>query len=101
MQHHRKNNNIKQLDPLPPKFPRTKPPSRVYMERPMAPAAYVAEDCLINGRGGGPWSCEGSMPQHRGMLGGSGWVGEHPHRTKGREEGIGGLQRRNQERDNI
>jgi hypothetical protein len=29
-----------------------------------------------NGRRG-PWSCEGSMPQYRGMPGlGSGWVGE-------------------------
>jgi hypothetical protein len=46
----------------------------------MAPAAYVAEDGLlvISGRRG-PRSCEGSMPQCRGMPGpgsGSGWVGE-------------------------
>jgi hypothetical protein len=45
----------------------------------MAPAAYVAEDGLsgISGRRG-PWSCEGSMPQCRGMPGqgvGSGCVG--------------------------
>jgi hypothetical protein len=35
--------------------------------------AYVAED------GFGPWSCEDSMPQYRGMPGPvsrSGWVGE-------------------------
>ena len=42
----------------------------------------------INGRGG-PWSCEDSMLQHRGMLecevGVGGWVGEYPHR--GRERG--------------
>ena len=33
---------------------------------------------VINGRRG-PWSCEGSMPQYRGMPGprsGSGWVGD-------------------------
>ena len=33
---------------------------------------------VINGRRG-PWSCEGSMPQYRGMPGpgsGNGWVGE-------------------------
>ena len=45
----------------------------------MAPAAYVVEDDLfINGRRG-PWSCEGSMLQCRGLPGpGSrcGWVGE-------------------------
>ena len=49
------------------------------MEGPMTPAAYVAEDDLvgINGRRG-PWSCEGLMPQYRGMPGpgnGSGCVG--------------------------
>ena len=49
------------------------------MEGPMTPAAYVAEDVLsdISGRGG-PWSCEGSMPQCRGMPGRggrSGWAG--------------------------
>jgi hypothetical protein len=40
------------------------------MERLVALAAYVAEDGLvvINGRRG-PWSCEGSMPQYRGMPG--------------------------------
>ena len=35
-------------------------------------------DLLVNGRRG-PWSCEGSVPQCRGMPGigsGSGWVGE-------------------------
>jgi hypothetical protein len=33
----------------------TTPPTRVHMEGPMAPAAYVAEDGLI-------WSCGGLMP---------------------------------------
>ena len=43
----------------------------------MSPAAYVAENG-INGRRG-PWSCEGSMPQCRGMprqRSRSKWVGE-------------------------
>jgi hypothetical protein len=35
------------------------------------------------------------MPQHKGIecgeLGVSGWVGEHPHRSRGREDGIGSL----------
>jgi hypothetical protein len=35
---------------------------------------------VINGRRG-PWFCEGSMPQCRGM---QEWVGEHPHRSRGR-----------------
>ena len=44
----------------------------------MALGVYVAEDGLVNGRRS-PWSCEGSMPQYRGMSGpksGSEWVGE-------------------------
>ena len=43
---------------------------------------------VINGRRG-PWSCEGSMPQYRGMLGPgswSGWVGEQGE--VGRERGF-------------
>jgi hypothetical protein len=49
------------------------------MEGPMVPAVYVAEDGLvgINGRRG-PWSCEGSMYQCRGIRrwgGKSRWVG--------------------------
>jgi hypothetical protein len=42
--------------------------------------AYVAEDGLVTHQWRrSPWSCEGSMPQYRGMPGprsGSGWVGE-------------------------
>ena len=65
----------------------------------MAPAARVAEDGpvrnghLRNGRRA-PWSCEGWMSQCRGMPGQggrSGWVGEHPHRSMGRGDGIGGF----------
>ena len=39
-------------------------------------AAYVAEDGLvvINGRKD-PWSCEGSMPQYRGLSGQEAGVG--------------------------
>ena len=36
---HRKNSNINQLDPPPPELPETKPPTRLPIERPMAPAA--------------------------------------------------------------
>jgi hypothetical protein len=36
------------------------------------------------------------MPQCKGMpgqgkVGVGGWVGEHPHRSRGKEEGIGGV----------
>jgi hypothetical protein len=62
----------------------------------MALAANVAEDGLvgINGRRG-PWSCEDSIPQYRGMPGPGGrhgWVVE-----QGEGEGIGGFLRGNQE----
>ena len=46
----------------------------------------------INGRRG-PWSCEGSMLQCRGIKGKEagvgGWVEEYLHRSRGREDGIG------------
>jgi hypothetical protein len=51
------------------------------MVRLMAPAVYVAEDGLVGHQWEerGPWSCEGSMPQCRGMPrsgSGSRWIGE-------------------------
>jgi hypothetical protein len=56
-----------------------------------------------NGRGG-PWSCEGLIPQCRGMpgLGGSsGWVGEHPQRSSVRRLGIGVCRGEMGKEDNI
>ena len=47
--------------------------------------------------GGRPWSCEGLMPQCRGMLGAVRqewvrvWVSEHPHRSRVKGDGIGHL----------
>jgi hypothetical protein len=58
------------------------------MEGRTAPAAYVAEGGLVNGRKG-PWSCEGSMPQCRGMPGPGSrceWVGEQA--VGGRDRGF-------------
>ena len=50
--------------------------------------------------GGGPWFYEGLLPQSRGSKGGVGkWVGEHPHRSRVKGDGIGVLQRRNRERE--
>ena len=58
----------------------------------MDPVVFVAEDGLIrHQRERGPWSCEGLMPQHRGMLwceaGVCRWVEEHPHRSRGKGTG--------------
>jgi hypothetical protein len=70
----------------------------------MAPAAYIAEDCLV----GHQWE---ERPLVLGRLnalmkgecqgGRQEWVGrggEHPHRSKGRGGGIGGFQRGHWER---
>ena len=48
------------------------------MEGSTAPVAYEAEDGIIGHDWEDPWSCEGLMPQCRGMTGrggGSGWEG--------------------------
>ena len=44
----------------------------------------------INGRSG-PWSYEGSIdaPIEGGEVGEGGYVEVHPHRSRGREDGIG------------
>jgi hypothetical protein len=67
----------------------------------MAPAAYEAED-------DGPWSCEGYMPQCRGMQGPgrwSGWVGERGCEGVGDEvrwgNGMGVLGGETRKGDNI
>jgi hypothetical protein len=54
----------------------------------VALAVFVVEDGLvsINGRKG-PWSCEGSMPQYRGMPGPGTGVGGLGSRGRGVEEG--------------
>jgi hypothetical protein len=68
----------------------------------MVPATYVAEDGLSDiNQQRGSWSFEGYMPQCKGMPGwgsGSGLVGEHFHRIRGRQQEIGGFQRGNQKR---
>ena len=46
----------------------------------------------------GPWSCEGSMCQCRGMLGPGMGVGGLVSRGRGEAIGAGGFQRGNQER---
>ena len=60
----------------------------------MALAKYVAEDGLVGHHWEeSPWSCEGSMPQYRGMPGpgmGVGGLG-----SRGREEEIGDFWRGN------
>ena len=57
----------------------------------MALAIFVAEDGLVGHQWEErPLSCEGSMPQYRGMPGpgsGSGWVGEQGKGDRGFSEG--------------
>jgi hypothetical protein len=67
----------------------------------MAPAAYVAEDSLV-GHQCEERSCEGSMPQCRGMPwqgGRNQWVGGAPSWKQGERECDRGFQKRNQERE--
>jgi hypothetical protein len=56
----------------------------------MVPAVYVSEDGIVwhQWEGGGPWSCEGSMFQCRGIGGQrsrseGGWVGKHSQSSGG------------------
>jgi hypothetical protein len=55
----------------------------------MPPAAYVAQDGPVCHQWEAPWSCEGWMPQCRGMQGGgSGWVREHPQKSRKTGDGM-------------
>ena len=60
---------------------------RIHMEIPMALATYVAEDGLV----GHQWEerPSGLSWEMSGQEDGSEWVGEHPHRGRGRGDGIG------------
>jgi hypothetical protein len=61
----------------------------------MDPAAYVAEDGLV----GHQWEkrslvktqCLSVEKGQGGKAGVGGWVGEHPHRSRGRKDGIQGF----------
>jgi hypothetical protein len=64
----------------------------------MALAAYVAEDGLVGHQWEErPWSCEGSMPQYRGMPGPG--IGVGGLVSRGRGEGMGGFRRGNRKGD--
>jgi len=73
------------------------------MDRPLAPAVYVPEDGLV----GHQWeekplvllntSVKGTVRSRRWECVG-GWVGEYPHRRRGKEDGIGILRMRIWER---
>jgi hypothetical protein len=103
---HRKNSNISQLDPQSLEPLGTNPPTKEYAWRElMAPARNVAENGLVGHQGeekplvlekldGCPsvGECQGREAEM------CGWVGEHPHRSRRREDGIGGFWRGNQER---
>jgi len=91
LQPHRKNNNINQ--PAPPELPQTKPPTKEYTWRDPWLQLHMWQRLALSGTGG-PWSCEGLMPQRRGMLrrwGRSGWVaGWAPSWTQGKGGGWNG-----------
>ena len=66
----------------------------------MALAAYVAEDDLVSHQWKrGPRSCEGAMPQYRGMPGPGMGVGRLG--SRGRGENIGDFLREIRKGDNI
>jgi hypothetical protein len=76
---------------------KNKQTKRVHMEGPMAPAAYVAEDGLVGASMGEEALCPVKVQcsivgECQGREAGvSGLVGEHPHRSRGRVDGIEGL----------
>jgi hypothetical protein len=84
---------------IPLELPGTKPPTKKYTWRdPWFWAHMWQRMALLDINRRGPWSYEGLIPQCRGMPGWgirSGWVGEHCHRSRGREHGTGGFGRGN------
>jgi hypothetical protein len=56
--------------PVPQELPGTKPPTKEIHSGTHVSSQYVAEDDLVSHQWEEkPWSCEGSMPQYRGMPG--------------------------------
>ena len=64
------------------------------MDGPMAPAVYVAEDGLVGHqwekRPFVLWSLDARVGEYQGRKAIVGWVGEHPHRSRVRRNGIEG-----------
>ena len=88
MQPHRKNNNINQ--PEPSELPGTKPSTTEYTWRDFWFQLHMYQRMALSGINAkkGLWSCDiVSMPQCREIedveVDVGGWVGEHPHRSKG------------------
>jgi hypothetical protein len=82
----RKNNNINQ--PYSSELLWTKPPNKYYTWRKPCLQLHMQQSVALSGisERGGHCSCEGSMPQIRGVIGRigrSGCVEEHPHRSRG------------------
>jgi hypothetical protein len=71
---------------------------KIHMEEPMRLAKYVTEDGLV----GHQWE---ERPSDLRVFNapvqenGSGWLGEHPHRGRGRMDRIGGFRRGDLERE--
>ena len=74
------------------------------MEGPMAPDAYVTEDVLVGHQpeeilGPRKARCPNVGKCQGGKAEMDGWLGEHPHRSRGRQNGIGGFWRRGPGKD--
>jgi hypothetical protein len=87
--------------PVLPELPGTKPPTKEYTWRDPQLQPHMQQRMalsIINGRRG-PWSCEGLMPQCRGMPrpgSRSGWIAEW-----GREKGMRVFEGETRKGDNI
>jgi hypothetical protein len=95
LQPHRRNNNISQPDST--DLLGNKPPTNKYTWRDPWLQLHMWQKIALSSTNGrrGPWPCEGSMPQCRGMQrqgGRSGWIGESPYRSRGSGDRIGGFQ---------
>jgi hypothetical protein len=94
---------MNQPDSPAPELPVTKPPTKEYTRRDLWPQLHMWQRMALSGINGrtGPWSSEDLMSQCGGMPARGRrqkWVAEHPHRSRGREDEIGGFRRGNQER---
>ena len=91
--------------PVTPELPGTKPPTKEYTWRDPWLQLHMQQRMALYGISGrrGPVKARfPSVGEYQGReVGVGGWVREHPHRSRGRGNGIGGGWRGNQDRDNI
>ena len=96
MQPHRKNNNVNQSG-----LPLSKLPTKEYTWRnPWLQQHMQHRMALMGEEALGPvkTQCPSVGEYEGGEVGLGGWVGTHPHRSRGRGDAIGGFWGRNQKR---